>query len=347
MPNDSFKLDKAVDQSKKASILLLALGGTLSSSFMNGFDKSEIKQFADIATALKDVDSDFLVTLVDELSEEVKKVQPLTGGEAQTRSFLEQALPEEKVLELYGNTENPVLDIWKRFTIDNEKILTPYLLDEHPQTISFIVSKLDPDLSPRVISSLPRDIRTSVIVRLMKMRPVNLIFDQIVQKNLQTNLLTKSDDHSKVEGRARIAKLLNKMDKENMEDILDALKIDSPLEAAAIKKLLFSFEDIVTLSQKDRLFLFDKIQTEKVMLALRGAPAELKEAVLSALGARARRMIESELVDASSEVTKDVTSARQFISETALRLGAEGLINLSEPETIIDIDPALQKEGVA
>ena len=325
------KLD-AAEQAKKASVLLLALGGSLSSSLMKQFEAGEIRRFADTATGLADIDSDYLVSLVDELSEELKKSEPLSGGDIQTRNFLEEALPLERVRAIYGQDERAPLNIWKKFTIENENDLTSYLLDEHPQTISFIVSNLDPELSPRIISRLPRDIRNSVVLRLLKLRSVDLIFSQVVQLNLQNDLLLKADDKADIEGISRMAKLLNQMTKEDSDKILETLKLSSPVEVAAIRKLLFSFEDIVKLSQKDRLQLFDKVQTERVMLALRGVAPELKEAILAALGARARRMIEAELAEASSEVTKEVIVARQSISETALKLGSEGLIVLTQTE---------------
>jgi flagellar motor switch protein FliG len=87
------------------------------------------------------------------------------------------------------------------------------------------------------------------------------------------------------------------------------------------------------LEQKDRLVLFDKVQTEQVMLALRGVDAELKEIILSSLGARARRMIEAELNGAETVVTKEVDAARRSIAETALRLAASGDITIAEPQT--------------
>ena len=113
--------------------------------------------------------------------------------------------------------------------------------------------------------------------------------------------------------------------------ILEGLKVARPSEAAALKKLLFSFEDIIKLDQKYRLILFDKVQTEQVMIALRGADAELKEIILSSLGARARRMIEAELNGAEGEVTKEVAAARRAIAETALRLASSGEISIEEP----------------
>jgi flagellar motor switch protein FliG len=337
--------DQAIIQARKAAAILLALGGSMSSTLIKGFEIDEIKQFASSASDLDEIDTDFLITLVDELSEEMNKPDPLLGGEVQARAFLDEALPLERVKAVFGNNESQILNIWKKFTTDNEGVLAPYLLDEHPQTIAFIVSNLEPEFAPRIVSTLPRDIRNSVVLRLLKIQPVKSVCSQIVQTHLQNDLLLKADNRAELEGRSRIAKLLNKMDKENIDTILDGLKISSPVEAAAIRKMLFSFEDIIRLSQKDRLFMFDKVQTEQVMLALRGASPELREAILSALGARARRMIEAELAEAPTEVTKEVTAARQAISETALKLGGEGLITLSSPDD--DTEGVTKAEAVS
>ena len=58
---------------------------------------------------------------------------------------------------------------------------------------------------------------------------------------------------------------------------------------------------------------------------------EIKEIILSSLGARARRMIESELNDAVAEITKEVIAARRAIAETALRLASSGEISIEVP----------------
>lgn len=184
------------------------------------------------------------------------------------------------------------------------------------------------DLSAKIVSLLPRELRDPVTRRLLKMQSVEAEPNKLVQLCLQADLLTQADTGLEKEGRARMATLLNKMDKEQIEMILEGLKAARPAEAAALRKLLFSFEDILKLDQKYRLILFDKVQTEQVMLALRGAEPEIKETILSSLGARARRMIESELNDAAAEVTKEVMAARRAIAETALRLASSGEISI-------------------
>jgi flagellar motor switch protein FliG len=334
---NSLESDQVIAQAKKAAVILLALGGSLSSKLVKGFEIDEIKRFATTAADLEEIDTDLLINLVDELSEEMSKPDPLLGGEVQARTFLDEALPLDRVSAIFGNDESQNLNIWKKFSTDNESAIAPYLLDEHPQTIAYIVSNLEPEFAPRIVSTLPREIRNSVVVRLLKILPVKPVCSQIVQAHLQNDLLLKADNRAELEGRSRIAKLLNKMDKENIETILSGLKNTAPAEAAAIRKMLFSFEDIVRLSQKDRLIMFDKVQTEQVMLALRGSLPDLREAVLSALGARARRMVEAELADAPSEISKEVVAARQAISEMALKLGGEGIINLSDPNDDIEL----------
>jgi flagellar motor switch protein FliG len=328
------------ERATKAAIILLALGGSFGSRLMKEFEADEIKQFATSAASLNEIDPVFLGKLVDEFSSEMNKPVLLQGGDHQTRAFLTEALPAEQVNKILGGGESPFAPIWQNFKAGSENTLVPYLLDEHPQTITFILTKLDIDLSARIVSMLPRELRDSVTRRLLKMQPVEVEPGKLVQLCLQADLLTQADNGLEKEGRARMATLLNKMDKDQVDMILEGLKAVRPDEAAALKKLLFSFGDIVKLDQKYRLILFDKVQTEQVMLALRGAEPELKEIILSSLGARARRMIEAELNGAEVEVTKEVAAARQAIAETALRLAASGEISIAEPEVNIDAKDA-------
>lgn len=312
---------------------MLALGGSLGSRLMKEFDPEQIRTFADTASSLNEIDPAFLEDLVEEFSFEMNKPVQLRGGDHQTRAFLTQALPADQVSQILGAEAASFTPVWQKFAAGTENTLAPYLLDEHPQTITYILTKLDLELSAKIVSVLPRGLRDSVTRRLLKMQSVADEPGRLVQICLQEDLLTQADTGLEKEGRARMATLLNKMEKEQVEVILDGLKAVRPLEAAALRRMLFSFDDILKLEQKYRLILFDKVQTEQVMLALRGTEGELKETILASLGARARRMIEAELNGAETDVTKEVAAARRSIAETALKLAANGEISIGEPES--------------
>jgi flagellar motor switch protein FliG len=97
----------------------------------------------------------------------------------------------------------------------------------------------------------------------------------------------------------------------------------------AIRARLFSFEDILLLTQKARVTLFDGLSTELVTMCLREAPAPMVEAVLSSIGARARRMIESELGQGSDGIAMaDIVKARKSIASTAIKMAREGAFEL-------------------
>jgi flagellar motor switch protein FliG len=322
------------ERATKAAIILLALGGSFGSKLLKEFKPDEIRQFAASAATLNEIDPAILGELVDEFSSEMDKPVLLRGGGDQARAYLAETFPADQVDKMLGAEESSFDPIWARFTAGSENTLVPYLLDEHPQTVTFILTKLDLDLSAQILALLPHKLRDSVTRRLLKMQPVAFEPGKLVQLSLQADLLSLADTGLEDEGRVRMATLLNKMDKEQVDTILESLKSGRPGDAAALKRLLFSFEDILKLEQKYRLILFDKVQTEQVMLALRGVDGDLKEIVLSSLGARARRMIESELngPEAAVEVTKEVMAARRSITETALRLSAAGEISIVEAD---------------
>ena len=96
--------------------------------------------------------------------------------------------------------------------------------------------------------------------------------------------------------------------------------------------------DVVLLTQKARVTLFDGISTETVTLALRRADPALVEAVLSSIGARTRRMIGSELVSGSDNVRdEDIAKARKQIASAAIKRASEGAFQL----------PAAEPQGAA
>jgi flagellar motor switch protein FliG len=135
------------ERASKAAIILLALGGSLGSRLIKEFEPGEIRKFANSAASLNEIDPTFLGNLVDEFSLEMSKPALLRGGDQQTRNFLAEAMPADQVNKILGAEDVPFAPVWQSFAAGSENSLVPYLLDEHPQTITFFLTKLDIDLS--------------------------------------------------------------------------------------------------------------------------------------------------------------------------------------------------------
>jgi flagellar motor switch protein FliG len=123
-----------------------------------------------------------------------------------------------------------------------------------------------------------------------------------------------------------MADIINKMERDHMEDVLASLAEARPKSAEILKGLLFTFDDIVKLTPRDRTTMFDQISPDLVVLALKGTTDEFRGIVLSALSSRVRRMVEHELNGKDPVPQRDVVEARRAITDLALDMAARGEI---------------------
>ena len=174
---------------------------------------------------------------------------------------------------------------------------------------------------------------------MMNMGTVAEATTYLLERALHDDLLVNVGRSSKTDINTRIADIINKMEREQMEDVLGSLAESRPKEAEALRGMLFSFEDIIKLDQKSRMILFDKVATERVVLALKGTEGDFRDSVLSSLASRARRMVESELTNSGSTPLREVMKARRAIADLVLELAQRGEIELNsnqEEEQTVD-----------
>ena len=314
---------------EKVAILLLVLGNPIGAKLLQSFHPDDVKAIMNSASAIGAIDRDDLEVLVDEFAAQFAKTLGINTDPRNVRNLVEQAFSPDQLNSMFGESGLTAHEpVWRKFSAGSENALVPYLLDEHPQTAAFILSSLDPELAARCLSMLPRDLRGTTAKRLLKLSRVRDQAAQLVQDCLRNDLLSKADNGQEEEGRNRVAVLMNKLDREQSAAIIESLAATRPEEAKRLRGMIFSFEDIDKLTQPARLTLFDKIATEQVIAALKGMPAEFKEAVLASMGARARRMVESELTGDTGQVTKEGHAARRAVADTALAMAQRGEIIL-------------------
>jgi flagellar motor switch protein FliG len=314
---------------QKAAVLLLALGNGPGAKVLQSFEAPELKRIMDGTAGLGSIEKNELEFLVDEFADRFARTSGLAGDPDQVRGILEAAFPGGALDNiLSGPAPARRLPVWGNFKPGSEQMLAEYLLDEHPQTVAYIVSNLEGGLTAAVLVLLPRELRVSVTGRLLKMRDVAEAASEIVEDCLSADLLGTKDPGKEREARKRVAAIINELNKPDAEAILEGLSELLPEDVKAIKAMMFAFEDISKLDQKSRVVLCDKAGTEKFIPALRGMPADFKELVLSSLGQRARRMAEAELAQGGDEATPEGLKARKSIAQTALALAAQGDIAL-------------------
>ena len=318
------------------AILLLALGDKLGTQLLQKFDADEIRTIMNSAASIGRVDKNDLDVIVDDFAANFARALGIGTDFDDVRKLLERAFSPSELSKMLGPQIIPTGEsAWRKFQSGMESALVPYLLDEHPQTIAFILSKLESEFAARCLSILPGDFRITVARRLLKVQPVDQAVESLVETIIGEDLAARTELGLESEGRGRLAAMLNKIDRDKSTEILSGVAAWNPEEAAKLRRLIFSFEDLGKLSQEARLAVFDKLQTDQVVAALRGMEATLKEVVLSSLGARARRMVEAELVNDKGNRTREGDAARREIVSLVLNMAQRGDLELPTEEASV------------
>lgn len=318
---------------QKAAAILVAMGKPSASRLLKFFKQEELKALIEAARLLRTIPQADLERIVAEFEAEFTEGAGLLDSADKMDTILSESLSPEEVSAIMGQVkaaplEAPPAAVWPAVAKLDPERLTGFLAGEHPQTVALILSNLPAENAATVLVGLEKQVRSDVVRRMLGLNKVPREAIAIIEGQLQARLLAEGAVKTSAEGQAKVASLLNELDKGQVDEVLTELEQTGVPGVDGVRAQLFAFDDVIQLGQAGRVALFDGISTEVVTLALRGANPTLTEAVLSAVSARSRRMIESELSIQSNVPLAEISRARKSIAAAAVRLSFEGALQL-------------------
>jgi flagellar motor switch protein FliG len=314
---------------EKAAALILAMGKDNASRLLAHFGEEEIRLIARTACDLGSIPQATLDSIADEFIGQASAGGVLRGSSEEVQALLEKILPPSQVMQIMSDVRARMNEaVWPRLGELPSQVLAQFLSKEHPQIISFVLSKLPITLSAEVVALYPNQLRNETVRRMLSTKLVTQPALRLLEQVLRDDLLLKVAKASGQDSHARIAKIINKLDRRTMDDVLESLAANNPKAAEIVRSLLFTFDDIAKLPSKTRTVLFETIEAERLIPALNGASGELKEFILTSVPMRTRKMIEQELAAAPALTEKEREKARRAIADFALQLAEQGVITL-------------------
>ncbi|WP_046866627.1 flagellar motor switch protein FliG [Microvirga massiliensis] len=318
---------KVLKGPERVATLLFAMGKTTAGRVLKHFSADEIRILTKSAATLGAISPAQVEALVEEFASHFSTGADLVGTAAEIEKLLTGILSPEQIAEIMNDVVGNVnRSIWDRISNVSETAIAAYLTKEHPQTAALILSRVKPSCAAKVMAHLSPEIRNGLMRRMLSMKPLSDQAMKNIEATLHEDFMTNFSKNSGSDSHAKMADILNKMDREHMEDVLSNLTAKRPKSAEILKGLLFTFDDIVKLSPTDRTTLFDQVPPDRVVLALKGTNPEFRNTVLSALSSRVRRMVEHELNGKDPVPQRDVAEARRTITDLALDMAARGEI---------------------
>jgi flagellar motor switch protein FliG len=315
---------------EKAAALLLAVGTENASRIMSHLSEEEIRAIARTASDLGAIPGPVLEDVAAEFVALVGGDGGIRASSDHVKDLLEKILPTEQVRQIMSDVRSRMNEaVWPRLSETSPQIIAQFLSKEHPQVVSFVLSRVSTSLSAEVVAHFPAALRNEVMRRMLTNRLMTQQALRLLEQVLRDELLLKVARSTGQDTHGRIAKIINKLERKDMEDVLQSIGATRPKEAEIVRSLLFTFDDIAKLSVKTRTTLFENIEAEMVIPALNGADAALKDLILSTVPSRTRKVIEQELAAAAPMSEKDVEKARRAVADIALQLADQGVVDLS------------------
>lgn len=210
--------------------------------------------------------------------------------------------------------------------VDPQNIQT-FINDEHPQTIALILSHLPPSFGAEIIAGLPPERQLAVIRRIANMGQTSPEALQAVEKGLElrmSSMMNQSFD--KAGGVGSIAEILNITDRNTERTIMEALSNEDPDLVEEIRRLMFVFEDLRKLNDKDMQQVLKNVENSQWAMGLKGVSEDLKKKVLGNMSQRAAQMLEEEMEFLGSVKLSEVESVQQQIVDLVRKLEDTGVI---------------------
>ena len=317
---------------RRAALVCVQLGPEISAEIYKHLDEEEIEQLTfEIATVGK-VEADTVKQVVEEFYTTTMAQEYMKGGGVRVaREILEKALGADKATSvlsrLQGALQVTPFDFLKR--VDPQHLLN-FIQNEHPQTIALILSHLESEKAASLMSALPSELQTEVAIRIATMdRTAPEVVNDVERVLEQKIASVLSQEFSAVGGVESLAELLNRVDRQTEKVILETLDEENPELAAEIKKLMFVFEDLVTLDDRSIQQVLKDIEQKELSLALKGASEEVKEKIFSNMSPRAAEMIKEDMEFMGPVRVRNVEEAQQSIVAVIRQLEESGEIVIS------------------
>ncbi len=328
---NSRELSRRYSNTEKAALTLLTLGKAIASAVLQHLEEQEVKRISRAFMTVSEVPREDQFHIGKEFHTMMKAGETLlVDGREFARDVISDAFGNETgegLLEyITGSRKEPIHQIIAEVP---EKILNAFISAEHPQTVAFLLTRMNPDQAALVLQTMNEETQTDILIRIANLNMVKADVVDEVREVLRSTLRSSSQNEEEVSGPKSAADILNFVDRNNEERIITEIEEMYPDMAEQIRNLMFTFEDIKGIDDKGIQTVLKEVPRDQLVLALKTATPELTDLFFRNVSKRAAEMITEDLEALGPVKLKDVEKAQQGIVDVVRRLEAEGKIAIS------------------
>lgn len=324
---------------EKIAILLVQLGDEITSEIFSHLDLDSITEISKYIAQNSGVDKTIGGAILEEFYAIFQSNQYIsTGGFEYAKELLYRTLGPEaakRVLDKLAKSMQSSQNFSYLSRVRPQQ-LSDFIIHEHPQTIALILAHMDPTNAAETLSFFSDDLRAEIAIRMANLGDISPNVVKRVSTVLENKLESLTSYKVEVGGVRAVAEVFNRLGQKAAKATIAYIEqIDDQL-AAAIKEMMFTFEDIEKLDNNAIREILKIVDKKDLILALKASPEELKQKFMSNMSQRASEQFLEEMQFLGAVKVKDVEAAQRRIVETVQSLSEQGVIQIGEQEDTIE-----------
>jgi len=315
----------------KGAILMLALGEEEAAEVMKYLGPREVQKLGAAMSTMKSIASEQLESVLQDFREETEQNTSFgLDSDEYIRTVLTKALGEDKASSLLnrilGTRDASGIESLK--WMDSQSV-ADLIRNEHPQIIATILVHLERYHACEVLTFFTERLRNDVVLRIATLDGVQPTALRELNEVL-TKLMAGNENLKKkpIGGVRAAAEILNFLSGEIEQSVMDNLKNYDNDMAQKIMDEMFVFDNIIDIDDRGIQVLLREVQSESLIVALKGATQELREKIFKNMSQRAAEMMREDLESKGPVRLSEVEAQQKEILQIVRRLADEGQIIL-------------------
>ena len=326
---NSAEEEEEIPTMQKVAILMVSLGEDASGEVMKHLTDFEIEEITQAIAGLKNIGTELMDTVLEEFEQSLLAGEWVsTGGVDFARTALERAVGPRKAQEILDRVSTRVTSGFYMLKNVAPDQIAPFISNEHPQTVGLILSQLDPAQAAGILAQLPERMQADVAYRVATMENITPNVIKEIEESLEQSLRDILGGNQDVGGPKVVADMLNLTGSSVEKNVLDQMDGQDPEVAEAVRNLMFVFDDINKLTDREIQTLMREVDQKDLVVALKASTEELKEKILGNMSERVRTFITEEMEFQGPMRLSEVEEVQLRIVQQVRQLEEQGQITI-------------------
>jgi flagellar motor switch protein FliG len=317
------------DGIENAAILLMSLGEEEAAEVFKHLEPKEVQALGECIAKMKAVTREKVETVIDKFDALAQTESMLVpDNDEYVKAVLRKALGDEKANLLIDRIlqGSDVTGIESLKWMDAVSV-AELLRNEHPQIVAAILVHLEFDQAADVLKQLTERQRNEVMVRIATLDGIQPSALKDLNE-VMSKVLAGGDRmrKSSLGGVKTAAEILNMLGSALETGVLDFVRESDNDLAQKIMDNMFTFDDMEKLDDKGIQLLMKEVQSESLVIALKGATPALREKIFRNMSTRAAETLREDLESRGPVRLSEVEAEQKEMLKIVRRLSDEGQI---------------------